>query len=118
MAVRPGDLTAPYGELEKSNFASITLAEYVHTWLEQARAKTGKEDAQKAFVYWKAYAWKARREADAYARKNVNDVGGSSKTDTQRQHWQDLASYWKAEFERLTDDLRADQEFEPVVSRR
>ena len=119
MPLQPNDLTAPEGDLEASLFKGIdSLGIYLDKWIKRAEAKATGEDAQAAYAYHLAYAWKARQAASQYAQKDVSGVASISYTDTQRQTWQDLAGYWLSEFERLTDDTPERDEFKPVVSRR
>ena len=51
----PSDFIHPAGHLTVAMFPGETLTDNVAVWLTEAQAKTGVEDAQRAWVYYRAY---------------------------------------------------------------
>jgi len=53
------DFIQPEGRLREAGFPEIDLGVYLGAWLEEARGKTDDKEARAAWVYHRAYDWKA-----------------------------------------------------------
>ena len=118
MAVSPPDLLlSSGGHIDPAVFDALdNLKAQLSSWLDAAPDGLS-DEAKEAYAYWRAFSWKASREAHTGS-VQVNGVGSVNKTDSQRAVWEHYRDEWKSRYERLTDDTSEKEEFAPVLSRR
>ena len=112
MAVSPSDLLlSSGGHIDPDVFDALDNVEaQVSTWLDAAPDGLS-DEATRAFAYWRAFSWKASREAHTGS-VQVNGVGSVNKTDSQRAVWEHYRDEWRHRYE----ELRAEEEGEPDPS--
>ena len=109
MALEPRDLIYPRGVVKPAHFPGEVLIRTapgdepgtVDVWLAQAVDLTQDEDAQRAFVYTKAYTAIADRLALEYSSESMGRRS-KSRASYQIAHFQRLAAVQTALFERKT----------------
>lgn len=109
MALEPRDLVYPRGVIKPSMFPGEVLVRAlpadepgtVDVWLTQATELTQDEDAQRAFIYARAYGAIADRLAEEYSSESMGRRS-KSRASYQIGHFQRLAAVQQALFERKT----------------
>lgn len=100
------DLRQPIGELSAELFAGTNFDTLLTGWLAQAVAKVGagvvdENAAAAAWVYYRAYSYKAALQANTPNQVNFSNQPGVSKTMSadQREYFINLAEHWKSIFD-------------------
>lgn len=100
------DLKQPIGELSAELFTGTNFDTLLTGWLAQAVAKVGagvadENAAAAAWVYYRAYSYKASLQANTPNQVNFSNQPGVSKTMSadQREYFVNLANQKLAEFE-------------------
>ena len=113
-----GDFTEPEGELRADMFPGVDDLEasggYLDTWLSEANAKVSasnaslssdeKEDAKKAWVYYRAYHQVWLRLTTNPRQEDLNEDGSLRYSDEQVKAFEELAATCKETFEGLTTE--------------
>lgn len=105
MALEPDDFLEPKGELTEEMFPGRTLAGSdgdVAGWLAEAQAKTDAEEAQKAWVYYRAFRALEKRLYVSAASVDLEDDGRLEWRAEQMQWAREQRTLYAREFERLT----------------
>lgn len=97
------DFIAPEGELTADMFPGDTLATNVQAYLDQAELKAAdNEDAQTAWVYYRAWTAVANRLATEPSSIDIEGEGSRQYLVPQMAAAQARANYWRSEYESLT----------------
>lgn len=103
MALIADNIKYPEGELQPSMFPSGDIDTNLYTWLTEATTKTSSEDAQRHWVYYRAYTAIAGRLAvTPSSQSSFGDVSKSINSG-QISHFAKLADQHLSEFNRLTE---------------
>lgn len=103
MALIADDLKYPDGELQPAMFPGGDIDTNLDVWLADAVTKTTNDDAQRHWVYYRAYTVIAGRLAVApSSQSSFGDISRSI-AGSQIKHFADLATQHRSEFDRLTE---------------
>lgn len=102
MALTANDLIYPSGDLLPSMFPNGDIATVVPIWLTEAVGKTALEQAQRHWVYYRAYAVIANRIASTPSSENSFSNHAISWGSDRVTHFQEMADAQLAEYNRLT----------------
>jgi hypothetical protein len=112
MAVVNGDFIAPTGELRADMFPGDTLATNITAWLTQAAVKApDNDDAQTAWVYYRAWTDVANRLGTNPAEVDIEGEGGVRTLKEQIGFAQGRAAYWRSEYEAETSSVVSQRSF-------
>jgi len=118
MALSAGDFTEPEGELRPEMFPGVSDLEatdgYLDTWLGEANTKVSasnaslssdeKEDAKKAWVYYRAYHQVWLRLTTNPRQEDLNEDGSLRYSEEQVKAFEELAATHKETFEGLATE--------------
>lgn len=115
MALKGADFTHPVGELRSEMFPGDSLYDNLAAWIAEAESKAASnEDAQKAWVYYRAWTAVADRMLTDPATIDIDGEGSRQYVLTQMQLARGRASFWRAEYESETSSQVAQRSF-PVM---
>jgi hypothetical protein len=100
MALTAADFRRPAGQLRADWFVD-DLDTLLAAFIAEAEAKSSDEDAQRAWVYHRAYRTLADDRALVAATIAADDIRETF-SDSQLRHWADLAARAAAQFDALT----------------
>jgi len=128
MALASSDFIVPDGDLSVDLYpltsderdagtptASEKLTTYVTAWLTEAESLTTDEDAQKAWVYYRAYRAVYLRLSSAPSDINLKDQGARKYLIDQIKAFKELSDGYLYEYQTLTSN---EDEYEILRSRR
>lgn len=102
MALKPNDLIYPGGDLLPSLFPDGDIQTVVGVWLTEATGKTSDTDAQRAWVYYRAYSAVATRIAGTPSSESSFNNQVTNWGADRVKHFAELAETQLAEYRRLT----------------
>lgn len=109
------DFIAPDGELTPDMFPGDTLSANIGAYLAQAAVKAPDNDeAQTAWVYYRAWTAVANRLGTAPAEVDIEGEGGIRTLKEQLAFAQGRASYWRSEYEAETASTVSQRSF-PIL---
>lgn len=115
MAVVNGDFIAPTGELTADMFPGDTLSTNITAWLAEAVVKAAdNDDAQKAWVYYRAWTGVANRLGTTPAEVGIEGEGNVKTLKEQIAFAQGRAAYWRSEYEAETASQVSQRSF-PIL---
>lgn len=101
MALTTSTFVRPAGRLSAAWFVD-TLDDLLTAYLTEADSLTTDEDAQEAWVYYRAYATLVDDLTARPMREAVDDVS-IARTQAQLDHWRRLRDQAKADYHRITE---------------
>lgn len=119
MAVTNADFIAPTGELTADMFPGDTLSTNIDAWITEAEAKAASnDDAQKAWVYYRAWTGIANRLGTTPAEVDIEGEGNVRTLKEQIAFAQSRAAYWRSEYEAETASQVSQRSFSVMRSLR
>lgn len=101
MALQASDFIEPAGELSEELFPGKNLTTYASAWLTEAQGKTSDEDAQREWVYHRAYQTVANRLNAQLISEQKGDLRGQ-RSDSQNAYYSRLAKQHLDNYNALT----------------
>lgn len=112
------DFIHPEGDLTADMFPGETLIDTVAPWLSQAEGKTDDEDAQAAWVYYRAYGAIWRRLASEPSIVDVEGEGSQQRLISQIAYWKSMRDEQLQLYNALTSTETVLPDFAVIRSRR
>jgi hypothetical protein len=105
MALSNGDFTEPEGELRPDMFPGVDDLEatdgYLDTWLNEAQNKSSEEEAQKHWVYHRAYKQVWLRLTTNPHDQDFEEDGSLKYSETQVESFKEMAGERREAFEEI-----------------
>jgi hypothetical protein len=102
MSLTATDFIYPQGELI-ADFFPDTLTTDLGVWIGQAVGLTDDVERQRAYVYYRAYAYLCSVQAKEYAGRTLGPAS-YTRFESQLAEFPRLRDYWKAKYEVEADD--------------
>lgn len=101
MALQPTAFISPAGELAPALFPGTDLTEAVGAWIDDAEERSTSENAQRSWVYYRAYRTIANRLHSEAASERKGPVA-AARIGEQLRYWEKLAADHLQDFHSLS----------------